>query len=40
VVPTLTFRLLFAFVVLGHDRRALVHINVTTHRLPRGRHAK
>ena len=31
VVPTLTFRLLFAFVVLRHDRRALVHINVTDH---------
>jgi len=31
VVPTLTFRLLFAFLVLRHDRRHLVHINVTTH---------
>ena len=31
VVPTLTFRLLFAFVVLRHDRRELVHINVTDH---------
>src|SRR2546426_8605911 len=31
VVPTLTFRLLLAFVVLRHDRRELVHINVTSH---------
>jgi len=31
VVPTLTFRLLFAFVVLRHDRRQLVHLNVTNH---------
>jgi transposase InsO family protein len=31
VVPTLTFRLLFAFIVLRHDRRQLVHVNVTDH---------
>jgi hypothetical protein len=31
VVPTLTYRLLFAFVVLHHDRRRLVHLNVTDH---------
>jgi len=31
VVPTLTFHLLFAFLVLRHDRRQLVHINVTAH---------
>jgi putative transposase len=31
VVPTLTFRLLFGFVVLRHDRRELVHIGVTDH---------
>lgn len=31
VVPTLTFRLLFGFVVLRHDRRELIHINVTDH---------
>ena len=31
VVPTLTFRLLFAFVVLRHHRRELVHFNVTDH---------
>ena len=31
VVPTLTFRLLCAFVVLRHHRRELVHFNVTDH---------
>jgi transposase InsO family protein len=31
VVPTLTFRLLCAFVVLRHHRRELVHFNVTAH---------
>jgi putative transposase len=31
LVPTLTFRLLCAFVILRHDRRELVHINVTDH---------
>ena len=31
VVPTLTFRLLFGFLVLRHDRRELVHVNVTDH---------
>ena len=31
LVPTLTFRLLFAFVILRHDRRELIHINVTSH---------
>ena len=30
-VPTATFRILFAFVVLRHDRRHLIHFNVTTH---------
>ncbi len=29
VVPAATFRLLFAFVVLSHDRRRIVHLNVT-----------
>jgi putative transposase len=28
-VPTATFRILFAFVVLRHDRRRIVHFNVT-----------
>ncbi len=30
-VPTATFRILFAFVVLRHDRRRVVHFNVTAH---------
>jgi putative transposase len=29
VVPTLTFRLLFGFVILGHHRRHLLHVAVT-----------
>jgi putative transposase len=29
VVPTLSFRLLFCFVVLSHDRRRIMHFNVT-----------
>jgi putative transposase len=31
VVPTLTFHLLFGFLVLRHHRRELVHVNVTDH---------
>src|SRR5499426_3843355 len=31
VVPTLTFGLLFGFVILRHDRRELVHLGVTDH---------
>ena len=31
LVPTLTFRLLFVFVVLRHGRRELLHLNVTDH---------
>ena len=30
-VPTATFRVLFVFVVLSHNRRRLVHLNVTAH---------
>ena len=30
-VPTATFRVLFVLVVLRHDRRRLVHFNVTEH---------
>ena len=30
-VPTATFRILFAFVVMHHDRRQVVHVNVTAH---------
>jgi hypothetical protein len=36
-VPTATFRVLFVFVVLSHDRRHIVHINVTSHRRRCGR---
>jgi putative transposase len=28
-VPTITFRILYCFIVLRHDRRHLVHVNVT-----------
>jgi putative transposase len=31
VVPTLTFHLLFGFLMLRHDRRELIHVNVTDH---------
>jgi putative transposase len=31
VVPTLTFKLLYGFVVLSHDRRRILHVNVTAH---------
>ena len=31
LVSTLTFRLLFVFVVLRHDRREILHFNVTDH---------
>ena len=30
-IPTATFRVLFVFVVLSHDRRGIVHVNVTAH---------
>ena len=30
-MPTATFRVLFCFVVLHHNRRRVVHFNVTTH---------
>ena len=29
VVPTVTYRLLFVFVILSHERRRLVHVAVT-----------
>ena len=31
VVPTVTFKVLFVFIVLAHDRRRIVHFNVTEH---------
>ena len=30
-VPTATFRVLYVFLVLSHDRRRVVHRNVTSH---------
>jgi transposase InsO family protein len=30
-VPTLTFRLLYCFFVVAHDRRKILHFNVTAH---------
>jgi hypothetical protein len=34
VVPTLTFRLIFGFVILRHHRRELIHIGVTDQPTP------
>lgn len=31
VVPTLTFRLLYVLLVIQHDRRKVLHVNVTAH---------
>jgi transposase InsO family protein len=31
VVPTVTFRVLFVLVILAHDRRRIVHFNITAH---------
>ena len=31
IVPTATFKVLFVFLVLSHDRRRIVHFNVTQH---------
>jgi hypothetical protein len=31
VVPTITFRLRFVLVILGHDRRRIVHVAITEH---------
>ena len=30
-VPTATFRVLFVFIVLLHDRRLVMHFNLTDH---------
>ena len=30
-VPTATFRVLFVFIMLAHERRRIVHVNVTEH---------
>jgi len=31
IVPTATFRLLFVFIVLAHERRRVVHFNISAH---------
>ncbi len=31
VVPTVTFKVFFVFLVLAHDRRRIIHFNVTAH---------
>jgi putative transposase len=31
VVPTLSFRILYVFLVLAHERRRVMHFNVTDH---------
>jgi hypothetical protein len=31
IVPTVTFRILFVFVVLAHHRRRVIHFNVSAH---------
>ena len=30
-VPTATFRVLFVFMMLAHERRRIVHFNITEH---------
>ena len=30
-VPTIRFQVLYVFLVLAHDRRRIVHFNVTSH---------
>jgi putative transposase len=30
-VPTVTYKVLFVFVILAHDRHGIVHVNVTEH---------
>ena len=36
-VPTIRFQVLYVFLVLAHDRRRIVHFNVTALRRPSGR---
>jgi putative transposase len=31
VLPTVTFKVLFVFTILAHDRRRIVHFNITEH---------
>jgi hypothetical protein len=39
-VPTVTFRVFFVFIVLAHDRRRVIHFNVTEQPQPRGQHSR
>jgi putative transposase len=34
VVPTMTFKVLFVLVILAHERRRIVHCNLTEHPTP------
>ena len=36
VVPTVSFRILYVFLVLAHERRRVVHFNVTAHPTAKG----
>ena len=36
-VPTVTFNLLYVFFIIGHDRRRILHFNVTRHPLATAR---
>jgi len=29
IVPTITFGVLYCFFIIGHDRRGMLHVNVT-----------
>jgi hypothetical protein len=40
VVATATFRLLYTLIVLGHDRRRIIHFEVTQIQRRPGWHAK
>ena len=31
IVPTISFRILYVFIVLSHERRRVIHFNVTSH---------
>jgi putative transposase len=31
IVPTATFKVLFVFIILAHERRRIVHVNITEH---------
>jgi putative transposase len=31
IVPTIRFQVLYVFLVLAHDRRRIIHVNVTAH---------